>query len=109
MGLVPAACNRVGVTTGEAAHDVRRDHWVSQCRVGLAPSVSLSAATRWLGGELCGGLSPGAVTGDGGVPGAAGDDDGVQLPQHRGGDDALRLGGGELVVLAIGQVPIAAA
>jgi hypothetical protein len=44
MGLAPAACNRVEETAGEAAHDERRDHWVSQCRVGLAPSVSLTAA-----------------------------------------------------------------
>jgi hypothetical protein len=39
MGLVPAACNRVGVTTDGAARDVRRDHGVSQCRVGLARTV----------------------------------------------------------------------
>jgi hypothetical protein len=45
-GLVPAARNRVEETTGEAAHDVRRDHGVSQCRVGLASSVSLTAATN---------------------------------------------------------------
>src|SRR5664279_2407997 len=43
MGLVPAACNRVGETTGGAAHDVRRDHGVSQCRGGLAPTASLGS------------------------------------------------------------------
>ena len=41
MGFVPAARDRVGETTDGAAHDVRRDHGVSQCRGGLAPAVSL--------------------------------------------------------------------
>src|SRR2546423_620584 len=41
MGLVPAACDRVGETTGGAAHDDRRDQRVSQRRVGLAPTVRL--------------------------------------------------------------------
>jgi hypothetical protein len=80
---------------------------VSLCRVGLAPSVSLSAANESSGSDGCLLVSPGAVPGDGRVPGVAGDDDRVQLAQHRGRDDALRLGRGELVVLAIGQVPVA--
>src|SRR5829696_10526969 len=42
MGLVPAACDRVGATTGGAAHDVRRDQRVSLCRGGLAPTASLT-------------------------------------------------------------------
>src|SRR5215203_5801030 len=42
MGLVPAACDRVGATTGGAAHDVRRDQRVSLCRAGLAPTASLT-------------------------------------------------------------------
>jgi hypothetical protein len=41
MGLVPAACDRVGETAGGAARDVRRDHGVSLCRGGLAPTASL--------------------------------------------------------------------
>ncbi len=31
----------------------------------------------------------------------------MQVPQDRGGDDGLRLGGSQLVVLAAGQVPVA--
>ena len=108
MGLVPAACDRVGETTGGAAHDVRRDHRVSQCRVGLAPTASLSAA---LAGQAASAvrLLPGAVGGDARVPGLAGGDHGVQVPQDRGGDDGLGLGGRELVVLAAGQVLVAGA
>src|SRR5215207_4680451 len=49
MGLVPAACDRVGATTGGAAHDVRRDQRVSLCRGGLAPTASLTRRVRWLG------------------------------------------------------------
>src|SRR5215204_462079 len=49
MGLGPSACNRVVETTGGAAHDDRRDHVVSQCRGGLAPTVRL---TR-LGQDAC--------------------------------------------------------
>ena len=58
------------------------------------------------GGERCGVLL-GAVRRDGWIPGLAGSDDGVQVPQDRGGDDGLRLGGGELVVLSAGQVLVA--
>ena len=42
MGLGPTACNRVEETTGGAAHDERRDHGVSQCRGGLAPTARLT-------------------------------------------------------------------
>jgi hypothetical protein len=39
-GWFPAACDRVGATTGGAAHDERRDQRVSLCRGGLAPTAS---------------------------------------------------------------------
>src|SRR5918994_773204 len=65
MGLVPAACDRVGRTTSGAAHDVRRDHGVSQCRGGLAPTASLIGGGDRSGGRGRGGA---AVGGDGGVP-----------------------------------------
>ena len=45
-------------------------------------------------------LSSGAAGGDDRVPGLAGGDDGVQVTQDRGRDHGLRLGGGELVLLA---------
>jgi hypothetical protein len=35
------------------------------------------------------------------IPGLPGGDDGVQVPQDRGGDDGLRLGGRELVLLLL--------
>jgi hypothetical protein len=97
MGLVPAACDRVGETTGGAAHDERGDQRVSLCRVGLAPTVSLmrhdnwSGRGGWLHSWSC------AVGGDGGVPGLAGGDHGVQVPQDRRGDNGLGLGDGEFV------------
>ena len=46
-GWFPAACDRVGATTGGAAHDVRRDQRVSLCRGGLAPTASLTRIVRW--------------------------------------------------------------
>ena len=65
---------------------------VPQCRVGLAPTVSLIRRDGWSGGEV-GDLSwSGAVGGDVGVPGLAGGDDGVQVAQDRGGDHGLGLG-----------------
>jgi hypothetical protein len=63
--------------------------WVSQCRGGLAPAVSLRSG-EWSGSQ-CLGLSPGAVSGDVGIPGVSGGDDGVQLPQDRCGDFGLRM------------------
>ena len=47
-----------------------------------------------------------AVAGDDRVPALAGGDDGVQLPQDRRGDHGLGLDGGELVLLALGQVGV---
>ena len=81
---------------------------VSQCRGGLAPAVSLDRRSECSGGECLRGVL-GAVRGDGWVPGLAGGDDGVQVPQDRGGDHGLRLGRGELVVLPAGQVLVAGA
>jgi hypothetical protein len=44
-GVVPAGCNRVGVTACRAAsHDERGDKRASLCRIGLATSSMLSAA-----------------------------------------------------------------
>jgi hypothetical protein len=109
MGLVPAACDRVGETTGGAAHDERRDQRVSLCRAGLAPTVSLKRRDNWSGR---GGWLPSwscAVGGDGRVPGLAGGDHSVQVPQDRRGDDGVRLGWSELVVFPGGQVPVAGA
>jgi integrase len=46
MGLVPAACDRVGATTGGAARDVCRDRRVSLCRGGLAPTAGSAELCR---------------------------------------------------------------
>jgi hypothetical protein len=62
---------------------------VSQCRGGLAPAASLDRRSGCSGGECLGGVL-GAVRGDGWVLGLAGGDDGVQVPQDRGGDHGLR-------------------
>jgi hypothetical protein len=52
-----------------------------QCRVGLAPTVRLIRRDEGSGGEL-GGLGVScAVGGDRRVPGGAGGDHGVQVPQ----------------------------
>ena len=48
-----------------------------------------------------------AVGGDDRVPGLPGGDHGVKVPQDRGGDDGLRLGGPQLVLLPAGQVLVA--
>src|SRR5215207_4220798 len=103
MGLVPAACDRVGATTGGAAHDVRRDRRVSLCRGGLAPTARLTRSVRWSWCRLVAAAGSGggcrfapcsaAVGGDGGVPPLAGGDHGMQVPQNRRGDDGLGLGG----------------
>src|SRR6266536_2454296 len=110
MGLVPAACDRVGETTGGAAHDERRDQRVSLCRVGLAPTASLMRRNDWLiAWSGCGGWfewCSGSVGGDGWVPCLAGGDHRVQMPQNRRGDHGLRLGGAQLVVLTRGQMCI---
>jgi hypothetical protein len=60
----------------------------------------------WLGSGGCVACSA-AVDGDGGIPGLAGGDDGVQVAQEGGGEDGLGLGGSQFVVLAGGQVPVA--
>jgi hypothetical protein len=44
--------------------------------------------------------------GDGGIPGGAGSEDGVELTQQAAGDRDPGLGGGELVVGAAGQVRV---
>jgi hypothetical protein len=51
-----------------------------------------------------GGWAYSPAGGDGGVPSAAGGDDGVELAQLRGRNRGVRLAGGQLVVLAAGQV-----
>jgi hypothetical protein len=65
---------------------------VSQCRVGLAPTVSFGRNDCGSGREGCRHWAAVAVGGDGGVPGLAGGDDGMQMAQDRSSDDALRLG-----------------
>jgi hypothetical protein len=81
---------------------------VSQCRGGLAPAASLKCRSCWSGGECCLAV-PGPVGGDDRIPGLPGGDDGMQVPQDRGGDDGLRLGGRELVLVPAGQVLVAGA
>ena len=107
MGLVPAACDRVGETTGGAAHDVRRDQRVSQCRGGLAPTASLARRAGWSGGVAAarGGRVPWvAMAGSQVWP--------VVMTACRWRRIAAAMTvwawvGGELVVLAAGQVPVA--
>jgi hypothetical protein len=106
MGLGPAACDRVDETTGGAAHDERRGDGVPQCRGGLAPTASLSGSGSGSYARL---LVSRSVSGHDRVPGPAGGDDGVQMTKDGGGDRGLRLGRGELVLLASGQVPVAGA
>ena len=60
---------------------------VPQCRVGLAPTVSVMSRLAMLRRRL----ESGAVGGDDRIPFAAGGDDGVQLAQDRRGDDSLSL------------------
>ena len=72
---------------------------VSQCRGGLAPAVSLDRRSECSGRQCFRGVL-GAMGGDDGVPALPGGDHGVQVAQDRGGDDGLRLGRRELVVLA---------
>jgi hypothetical protein len=48
MGLVPAACNRVGETTGGAAHDERRDHRGVSMPRGARPDRQLGEAGSFL-------------------------------------------------------------
>lgn len=76
---------------------MRRDQRVSLCRGGLAPTASLTQLRRPSGGrgwlEWC----SAAVGGDGGVPGPTGADHGMQVPQDRGGDHGLSLGGRSLL------------
>ena len=70
--------------------------------MGLAPTLLTGRLLRSGGqGHLRG---PGAVRGDGRIPGSAGSDDRVQLPQDRRGDHGLGLGDGELVLRPGGQV-----
>src|SRR6476659_11400481 len=110
MGLVPAACDRVGETTGGAAHDERRDQRVSLCRVGLAPTASLKRHDWPMsGGGGCPYRATRAVCGAARVPGLAGADHGVQVSQDRCGDDGLCLGRLEPVVLTRGEVAVAGA
>src|SRR5262245_14217166 len=74
------------------------------------PSWWTRDASRWgcgLGGHRLEGFLAGAVGGDVGAPGLAAGDDGVQLPQDRGGDHGLGLDRFELVGLTGGQVPVA--
>ena len=79
---------------------------VSQCRVGLAPTVSFGRNDGGSGRHGCRHGAGVAVGRDGGVPGLTGGDHGMKMAQDRGSDDALRLGWLELVVLPGGQVPI---
>jgi len=75
---------------------------VSQCRVGLAPTL-LAFRLLTSGGDGRPHLL-GALGGDDGVPGFAGGDDGVEVPQDGGRDHGLGLGDGQLVDVAFGQV-----
>src|SRR6266542_2411890 len=70
------------------------------------PGRQLAAPLTGSGGELPA-LPPGAVGRGGWIPCLPGGDDRVQLPQDRGGDDGLGLGGRELVLVPAGQVLVA--
>ena len=75
----------------------------SRCRVGLAAAASSTGRLyRGSGGDQD--LAGPPAGRDGGVPPLAGGDDGMQVPQQRGGQGGVCLPGGELVVLAAGQV-----
>ena len=67
------------------------------------PGRQLAAPLRGSGGEWPA-LPRGAVGRGDRIPGLPGGDDSVQVPQDRGGDDGLRLGRAELVLLSAGQV-----
>ena len=65
---------------------------VPQCRVGLAPTASLTGRLLMSGGQWASPRMFGAVGGDDRVPRLAGGHDRVQLAQDRRGDDGLGLG-----------------
>lgn len=67
---------------------------------GLARPSTLIGYDRCSGDEVGGHLGAGAMGGDLRVPGLTGGDHRVQVPQDRGDEHGLRLGGLELVVLA---------
>jgi hypothetical protein len=77
--------------------------WVSQCRVGLAPTL-LDGRLLVSGG--CGGHHgrSGAVSDQDRIPALAGADHCVQPKQDRRGDHSLGLGDSEFVPLTFGQV-----
>lgn len=75
---------------------------VSQCRVGLAPTLLGNAAC--LGSDRDGLSWVGAVGGDRRVPSLAGADDCVQMSQDRGSDHGMSLRDFQLVRLASGQM-----
>src|SRR3954452_11607201 len=70
---------------------------------GSARSVSYGALGSGGGTSLACWALRVESAGDGGVPGGAGGDDGVELAQQAAGDGDPGLGGGELVVARAGQ------
>ena len=93
MGLVPAACDRVGETTGGAAHDVRRDHrGVSMPRRARPDRPLVRDAPVWSGGDAVSVAVRVPWVAMSGSQALAGGDHGVQVAQDRGGDDGLGLG-----------------
>ena len=69
---------------------------VPQCRVGLAPTASLTRRLVLSGGDGHR-VVAGAVGRDHRIPFVTGGDDGVQLAQDRRGDDGLGLVGVSLL------------
>jgi len=82
IGLGPTACNRVGQTTGGAAHDVRRGNRGSSMPSGARPGRQLES--RRSGGWFDHLAS--ATGGDRRIPLLSCGHDRVQLTQQRGSD-----------------------
>jgi hypothetical protein len=90
--------------TGGAAHAQSRGG--SQGTGELAPPVGQQRSGGW-GGHLLAGVE--LAGGDGGLPGHPSGDHDPQPPQQGRGQRGAGLGGGELVVVAAGEVDVAGA
>jgi hypothetical protein len=98
IGLGPTACNRVGQTTGGAAHDVRRGNRGSSMPRGARPGRQL--ASRRSGG--CFDHLASTAGGDRRIPFLTCGHDRVKLTQQRGSDGSVGLPTVEFVLGAAG-------
>src|ERR1035437_6214057 len=98
IGLGPTACNRVGQTTGGAAHDVRRGNRGSSMPRGARPGRQLES--RRSGGWLDHLAS--TAGGDRRIPFLTCGHGRVKLAQQRGSDGGVGLPTVELVLGAAG-------